>query len=58
MAAGKTDWEIGQILGIAEETVTDHLNHARDRYGGGKRTSLVARALYDTSITFPDIFKR
>lgn len=58
VAAGKTDWEIGQILGISEETVTDHLKNARDRYGGGKRTSLVARALYDTSITFPDIFKR
>ena len=58
MAAGKTDWEIGHILGIAEETVTDHLNAARIRYGGGRRTSLVTRALYDTSITFPEVFQR
>lgn len=58
VAAGKTDWEIGQILGIAEETVADHLKHARDRYGGGNRTTLVARTLYDTSISFPEIFRR
>ena len=58
VAAGKTDWEIGQILGIAEETVADHLKHARDRYGGGNRSSLVARTLYDTSISFPEIFRR
>ena len=58
VAQGKTDWEIAQILGISQDTVTDHLKHARDRYGGGKRTSLVAKALYDTSITFPEIFRR
>ena len=58
VAAGKTDWEISQILGIAEETVADHLKHARDRYGGGNRTTLVARTLYDTSISFPEIFRR
>jgi LuxR family transcriptional regulator, quorum-sensing system regulator CciR len=58
VARGKTDWEIAQILGINHQTVVMHLKHARDRYGGGKRTSLVAQALYDTSITFPDIFRR
>lgn len=58
VARGKTDWEIAQILGIAHHTVVMHLKHARDRFGGGKRTSLVAQALYDTSISFPDIFKR
>lgn len=58
VAAGKTDWEIGQILGIAEDTVADHLKHARDRYGGGNRSALVARTLYDTSISFPEIFLR
>lgn len=58
VARGKTDWEIAQILGVAHETVVMHLKHARDRFGGGKRTSLVAQALYDTSISFPDIFRR
>jgi LuxR family quorum-sensing system transcriptional regulator CciR len=56
VARGKTDWEIAQILGVAHHTVVMHLKHARDRFGGGKRTSLVAQALYDTSISFPDIF--
>jgi len=58
VARGKTDWEIAQILGIAHQTVVLHLKHARDRFGGGKRTSLVAQALYDSSISFPDIFRR
>jgi LuxR family quorum-sensing system transcriptional regulator CciR len=58
VARGKTDWEISRILGISHQTVVSHLKHARDRFGGGKRTSLVAQALYDSSISFPDIFRR
>ena len=58
VALGKSDWEIAQILGIRHHTVIMHLKQARDRYGGGKRSALVAHALYDTSITFPDIFRR
>ena len=58
VARGKTDWEIATILGIAHHTVVMHLKHARDRFGGGKRTSLVAQALYDSSISFSDIFRR
>jgi LuxR family quorum-sensing system transcriptional regulator CciR len=58
VARGKTDWEIARILGVAHHTVVMHLKHARERYGGSKRTSLVAQALYDTSISFPDIFGR
>lgn len=58
VARGKTDWEIAKILGVGEQTVITHLKHARDRFGGGKRTSLVAQALYDSSISFPDIFNR
>lgn len=58
VARGKTDWEIAKILGVTHHTVVMHLKHARHRFGGGKRTSLVAQALYDTSISFPDIFTR
>ena len=57
VARGKTDWEIAKILGVTHHTVVMHLKHARHRFGGGKRTSLVAQALYDTSIGFPDIFR-
>ena len=37
-ARGKSDWEIARILGISHETVIEHLRHARERYGVGKRT--------------------
>lgn len=57
-ARGKSDWEISRILGIAQETVTDHLKQARERYGVGKRTPLALHAIYDGSITFVDVFKR
>jgi len=47
VAHGKTDWEIGQILGIQEETVTEYLDEARRRYDVARRTQLVVHALYD-----------
>jgi LuxR family quorum-sensing system transcriptional regulator CciR len=47
IARGKTDWEIGAILGLAEDTVGKYVNAARDRYGVSRRSQLVVRALYD-----------
>lgn len=44
-AQGKTDWEIAVILGLGEETVSDHLKSARRRFGVTKRAQLVAAAL-------------
>lgn len=58
VARGKSDWEIGKILGVTEETVTMHLKQARERYGVQKRTMLVIHALYDGAFTFTDVFKR
>ena len=55
IARGKTDWEISQILGIHEQTVTEHLNEARRRCGVARRTELVVRALYEGDVTFKDI---
>jgi LuxR family quorum-sensing system transcriptional regulator CciR len=57
-ARGKTDWEIGRILGISEETAAKHLRLACARYDVSKRTSLVVRALFDGTITFGDIAGR
>ena len=57
-ARGKSDWEIGRILGVGEETVTQHLKTARERYGVAKRTQLVVQALFDGTISFLDIVKR
>ncbi len=47
VARGKTDWEIGKILGISEETVKQHIADARMRYDVTKRMQVVLRALYD-----------
>lgn len=55
---GKSDWEIGQIMGISELTVVQHQKMARDRYGVNTRTSLVLRALFDGLISFSDVFFR
>ena len=57
-ARGKSDWEISQILGISEETVGEHLRHARERYGVGKRTVLAIHALFDGTIGFLDVLRR
>ncbi|MAW98402.1 MAG: LuxR family transcriptional regulator [Sphingomonas sp.] len=58
MARGKTDWEIARILGLSQETVTQHLKQARERYGVPKRSVLAVRALFDGLISFSDIFRR
>lgn len=54
VARGKTDWEIAQILGVSEETVTEHVDAARARYGVGKRNQLVLRAIQDGHFTLAD----
>lgn len=43
--AGKTDWEIGQILGLSEHTVAEHLEAARRRLGVKTRTQAVIEAI-------------
>lgn len=57
-ARGKSDWEIGRILGIGQETVIQHLKTARERYGAVKRTQLTVRALFDGTISFFDVIRR
>jgi LuxR family quorum-sensing system transcriptional regulator CciR len=56
-ACGKSDWEIGRILGISHDTVIEHLKHARERYGVGKRTLLAVHALFDGTIGFLDVLR-
>jgi LuxR family quorum-sensing system transcriptional regulator CciR len=56
-ARGKSDWEIARILGISEETVGEHLRHARERYGVGKRTLVAIHALFDGTIGFLDVLR-
>lgn len=55
VARGKTDWEISQILGLKEDTVTEHLDEARRRCGVSRRTELVVHTLYNGDLSFNDI---
>jgi LuxR family quorum-sensing system transcriptional regulator CciR len=49
---GKSDWDIGQILGLSPETVNQHFDTARTRFGVAKRVQLAIRAIYDGQISF------
>ena len=51
-ARGKTDGEIATILGIGEETVTKHMNAARECYDVVRRQQLIVAALFDGQISF------
>jgi LuxR family quorum sensing-dependent transcriptional regulator len=46
-AAGKSAWEIGEILSIATRTVNEHAQTAIRKLGAGNRTHAVALALRD-----------
>lgn len=55
VALGKSDWEIGVILGISSETASQYVKRARLAYGVVTRTQLAVSALYDDWIGFSDI---
>lgn len=57
VARGKGDWEIGQLLGISDQTVHHHVEAAKRRYGVASRQQLVVRALFDSQITFTDALR-
>jgi LuxR family transcriptional regulator, quorum-sensing system regulator CciR len=55
VARGKSDWDAAQLLGLSQDTVHQHVEGAKKRYGVASRTQLVVRALFDSQITFTDI---
>lgn len=57
MAQGKSDWEIGRILDLSEETVTNYLNAARSRFDVARRTQLAIMALHDGEIGFDEVLR-
>jgi len=57
MAQGKSDWEIGRILDLSEETVTKYLNAARTRFDVARRTQLAIMALHDGEIGFDEVLR-
>ena len=50
IAAGKTAWDIGRILGIAELTVKDHLRNIRRKLGTSNGAHSVVEALRQRQI--------
>jgi LuxR family transcriptional regulator, quorum-sensing system regulator CciR len=54
VAQGKSDWEIGQLLGISESTVHKHIEDAKRRFGVCTRVQLVVRSLFDSRLSFAD----
>jgi LuxR family quorum-sensing system transcriptional regulator CciR len=54
-AQGRSDWHIGRLLGISHQTVHQHIEDAKRRYGVASRTQLIVRALFDNQISFRDI---
>ncbi|MEL7128280.1 MAG: LuxR family transcriptional regulator [Pseudomonadota bacterium] len=49
-AGGKTNWEIGQILGITEYTVRDHLKRVQTKLATSNRAHTVAVAIAQSHI--------
>jgi LuxR family quorum sensing-dependent transcriptional regulator len=44
-ACGKSDWDIGEILGISERTVNFHLENVKRKYGVATRVQVVVAAI-------------
>lgn len=45
LAAGKTNWEVGQILGISDLTVKSHVQRLLSKTGTKSRTQMVAQVM-------------
>jgi len=56
-ARGKSDWEIGKILGISPGTVKRHIEDARAHYEVGSRMQVVMRALFEGQIGLVDALR-
>jgi LuxR family transcriptional regulator, quorum-sensing system regulator CciR len=54
---GKSDWEIAQILGLKEDTVTEYVDAARERYHVARRVQLVVRAIHSGQLALTDLVK-
>jgi LuxR family transcriptional regulator, quorum-sensing system regulator BjaR1 len=50
VAEGKTDWEIGVLLGVSQTTARFHIDNARRKFDAVNRTHAVARFLASHSL--------
>jgi LuxR family quorum sensing-dependent transcriptional regulator len=49
-AAGKTDWEIGEILGISESAAHKHVENAKRKYNVPTRVQAIVKGIRDGDI--------
>jgi len=56
-AQGKSDWAIGQILGIGERTAHKHIERSKRRFGVASRTQAIVEALFSHCISFGDVLR-
>jgi LuxR family quorum-sensing system transcriptional regulator CciR len=54
-ARGKSDTDAGQLLGISNQTVHQHIEAAKRRYGVATRVQLIVLTLFDRQLAFEDI---
>lgn len=54
---GKSDWVIGELLGISARTAHNHIERAKRRFGVASRMQAVVRALYTNQISFGDVIR-
>lgn len=54
-AQGKSDWVIGQLLGISPRTAHNHVERAKQRLGTATRLQAVIHALYESEIAFGEV---
>lgn len=55
IARGKSDSVAAQLLGLRPRTVNEYLEAAKRRYAVASRQQLIARALFDSQITFAEV---
>lgn len=52
---GKSNWEIGKILGLSRSTINHYLNDARGRYDVTTRTQLAIGAVLDGEVSLSEL---
>ncbi len=52
-AAGKSDWEIGQILSISAKTVNFHIENIKRKFGVTTRIQAIVAAMRQGTLTAP-----
>ncbi|MFN3463223.1 MAG: helix-turn-helix transcriptional regulator, partial [Terricaulis sp.] len=52
---GKSDWVIGEVLGVSSRTAHNAIERAKKRYGVSHRVQAVVRAVFDGQVMVDDL---